>query len=160
MKKFNFLVLLGLVSLQISSAHASDVKVEWTEPNDFRDIRTTNAGQKRFQNRVLTELSEQFQESARQYLPDNQTLYLTITDVDLAGRIDYGFSPELRVIRTIDFPQINFNYEIKDENGLVVSSGEEIIKDLGFESSVLRFRYRDSFPYEKKLIARWFKNTF
>lgn len=164
MKKIHFLVFIGLASLQIQSLQASEVNVEWLEPSTFRDIRTADAGQKRFAARVLNELSQQFQDSGLEYLPGNQTLSVEISDVDLAGRIDYPLwrTSGVRIVRDIDFPRINFSYEILDETGSIVAAGEAEIKDVSFNfaSSVYPGSDRDGLFYEKKLIEDWFKNNF
>lgn len=157
------LVALSLCLIMTMTTWAADVKIEWTDPEKYRDIRGGDENQNRFQERVIKALTEHFENAAAETLPAEQTLDLKITDVDLAGDVDYfffRFSRSVRVMRDVHFPSIEFNYVLKDENGNILKSGEENIKDMGYLFSG-KFHLNDPpFDYEKRMIDDWFRKNF
>lgn len=165
--KIRTLFCTGAAALALiaGAAQAAKVDIDWADPEEFTDIEAgTNQNQKRFQQRVVDELGEHFRETAESELPADQTLKLTIQDVNLAGDVEYFFTSfdnqGLRVIRDIYFPSIEFSYELRDEDGDVIKSGQENISDIGFKYA--GSDRLDSAPlnYEKELIESWFEDTF
>jgi hypothetical protein len=145
------------------AAWAADVEIEWVKPEKYRDIRSGEEGQKSFQNRVISALTSYFKEAAAEKMPADQTLHLTITDVDLAGDVEYFFSDfpmGIRVMRDVYFPNIEFNYELRDAGGKVLKSGKENIKDMGYLFSRLPYINNPPFDYEKRMIDDWFRKNF
>ncbi len=157
------LVVVLLCLTTAMAAWAADVKIEWLEPEKYSDIRSGAENQKRFQDRVIAVLTGYFKDAAAAILPADQTLYLKITDVDLAGDVDYFFFRSyegVRVMRDIYFPSIKFNYVLKDANGNVLKSGEENIKDMGYLFSGRVYISDPPFDYEKRMIDDWFRKNF
>lgn len=166
MKKHLHLTLLAAAcSLALSAGtQAAAVAFEYTDPADFRDIRATDTSQPRFQQRVLRELEEQFREEAAT-LPEGQILHVTMKNVDLAGEIEYFYRNHpfgVRVIRDIDFPRVEFSYELRDAEGGLLRSGDEKIHDMGFRfGTFTEYRHnREALEYEKALISDWYASTF
>jgi hypothetical protein len=148
------LVLLILAE----SAGAASVDIEWLDPGKYRDIRAGNEGQKNFEERVTAALTRSFEDAAADHLPQEQTLRLTITDVDLAGDIEYfflDFPDGIRVMRDVYFPSISFAYELVDAEGKVIKQGAENIKDMGYRFSGTTFISDPPFNYEDRLIHDW-----
>ena len=157
----SLVTLLGL-ALSCISVNAATVQVQWEEPGQYRDIRTTNGVQKRFQASVMEELEVQFQKSA-QTLPEDQVLQVTVKDLDLAGEIEYfyrNYPFGLRVVRNVDAPAMTLGYSLVDSNGTVLRSGEERVVDLGFNFSTWAPLDRSPLHYEKVLIRDWVRETF
>ena len=122
-----------------------------------------NESRKDFQDRVTQSLTAFFQEAAEDHLPEDQSLHLTITDVDLAGDVEYfflAFPQGIRVMRDVYFPGISFTYELKDEAGAVIKRGEENLKDMGYRFSGVMFINDPPFNYEKRMIHHWFSENF
>jgi hypothetical protein len=145
------------------AAQAANVEIEWLKPEKYLDIRGGDENQKRFQERVIAALTSYFKEAAAEILPADQTLYLTITNVDLAGDVEYFFTAfpmGVRVMRDIYFPSIEFNYELRDAGGKVLKRGKENIKDLGYMFSGMAYINNPPFDYEKRLIDDWFRKNF
>ena len=155
---------LAFVLLCLSAAAgAAGVEIEWQDPGKYRDIRAGNEGQKNFEERVTAALTRSFEDAAADHLPAEQKLRLTITDVDLAGDIEYFFLdfPEgIRVMRDVYFPSIAFTYELLDASGAVIDSGEENIKDMGYRFSGMDFINDPPFNYEDRLIHDWISESF
>jgi hypothetical protein len=157
------LTALSLGLFTALAAQAANVEIVWHEPEKYRDIRGGVESQKSFQDRVVAALGSYFEEAAGETLPADQTLYLTITDVDLAGDVEYfffRFPMGIRVMRDIYFPAIEFSYELRDENGKVLKSGEENIKDMGYSYSGMVYLHNPPFDYEKRMIDDWFRRNF
>ena len=167
MKRITLAIIaaLGLGTIG-SAANAATVEIQWQNPEQYRDIRATNEGQKRFQERTMEELAEAFSEGAAA-LDSNMTLHLTVTDVDLAGEIEWfhdNYPFGLRVIRRVDSPRLTLNYELRDANGAVVQSASDVkVQDLGlnFKTDALTTRRFDApYHYERRLIHDWMRDTF
>src|SRR5690606_18883672 len=160
-------LVAGVASLALmtSAVQAANVDIQWDDPDSFSDIEAgTNQSQQRFQERVVEELGEHFKEAAEEYLPDDQTLRLLIRDVDLAGDVEYFFTSfdngGVRVVRDVYFPSIEFSYELLDEDGVVIESGDENVRDIGFRHSGVDHFAEAPLDYEKDLIDSWFEETF
>jgi hypothetical protein len=141
-----------------SIASAAGVEIEWQDPGKYRDIRAGNEGQQDFEQRVTAALTRSFEDAAADHLPDTQSLHVTITDVDLAGDVEYfflDFPQGIRVMRDVYFPSISFTYELKEVDGSVIASGEENIKDMGYRFSGMTFINDPPFNYEDRLIHDW-----
>lgn len=147
----------------LALAAAAKVEITWVEPEHFRDIEGGPESQRSFQDQVIAVLTAYFEAGATEYLQEDQTLALTITDVDLAGDVEYFFFRfpfGIRVMRDIYFPSIEFTYELRDADGRVLKSGEENIKDMGYLFSGMTFLHDPPFDYEKRMIDDWFRKTF
>lgn len=164
MNKVSFAKTLSALVLLLSStlAAAATVQVDWDDPAKFRDIKVTNDSKVRFQERVMEELGDQFRKEAEK-LPADQTLHVTVHDVDLAGDIEYfhrGYPFGLRVIRNVDFPTIDLSYELKDASDTVIKSGTQKVRDMNFRTPVLTTWKQDPFRYENQLIKDWVNTEF
>lgn len=145
-----------------TGAQAATLVFEHGDPNDFRDIRATDQGQARFEQRVLKDIEEHFRKEAAA-LPENQTLHINVTDLDLAGFVEYfhqRYPMGLRVIRNVDIPQMELSYELRDGKDAVIQSGEEELKDLGFRFTTVLPRRDDPLRYEKAMVSEWFDKKF
>jgi len=157
------LVAVSLCLTMAMAAQAANVEIEWLKPEKYQDIRSGAESQKSYQERVIAALTGYFKEAAAEILPADQTLYLKITDVDLAGDVEYFFTSfpmGVRVMRDIYFPSIEFNYELRDAGGKVLKNGEENIKDMGYMFSGMAYINNPPFDYEKRMIDDWFRKNF
>jgi hypothetical protein len=164
MTNLNKSAALALLCLCLAvPADAASVAIEWQDPGKYRDMRAGNEGQRNFEQRVTAALTRSFEDAAADHLPAEQTLRLTITDVDLAGDVEYffvDFPQGIRVMRDVYFPSIRFAYELRDAGGNVIASGEENIKDMGYRFSGMNFINDPEFNYEDRLIHDWVAGTF
>jgi len=161
MKKLTtlFTLFLSMVFL-VPSVMAANVEVKWTEPSKYRDVKPSNSGsRKHFEEQTFKNLENHFTKLASQ-LPENQTLKIEVTDVDLAGDVNHGGINRLRIIKEIYFPRIKLSYELIDNDKKSLVSGDVNLKDMNFMMGS-RLKYRnDSLGYEKKMLDDWFKDTF
>lgn len=174
-------VLISGIALTISlGAYAKDIEepeiymtdnelkrvsVKWIDPSSFRDIRPANQSRLKYRNHVFTNIEEHFDKLAED-LPEGQTLEVSVTNVDLAGRVEPGRFlgltnnlNDVRVMTNIDVPRISFEYAILDSNGNKIKSEEVELKDMSYLMHGTRsFSARDAFGYEKRMITKWFKS--
>jgi hypothetical protein len=162
-KRTTTLILHMLLLLfPLHAVLAATVEIDWQDPETWRDIEAGNENLHHFQVRVISELSGCFTEAAT-VLPAEQTLRLVVTDVDLAGEMEYftcHFPQGVRVIRDLYFPSINLDYTLVDADGNVLRSGTADIKDMSFLFSGRTFVHDAPFDYEKRMIEEWFRKTF
>lgn len=151
--------ILGVsgASLIAGNAHAAaGVEVRYVEPDKFADIGRSSWDRER----VLKTLTAYFQKLG-ETLPDSQTLRLDITDIDLAGEIRPWGSSELRVLRgQADWPQIKLRYVLQ-EGERTLKSGEARLSDLSYMQALNGpDRAGDELAVEKRMLRRWFADTF
>lgn len=135
----------------------AEVKVSFTEPEKFTDIRG-NSGFNRPE--VLGELEAHLRKQAEKYLPGREVV-LEVTDVDLAGEVEpiWRSGQWLRLLRDVTLPAISLKYEVR-EQGQVVRQGEMRMRDLGYRDGFNRYPESDPLRYERRMIDRSFEKEF
>ncbi|MGL5359863.1 MAG: DUF3016 domain-containing protein, partial [Shewanella sp.] len=136
------------------------VKIVWQNPQAFRDIKSSGEIQSRYEARLFESLTANLNKQASKLLKPNQKLEMTVTDVDLAGDMRPTFGAtvnDLRVIKEVYPPRITFNYQIVENNQVIVA-GDEKLTDMGFMSGVQSLNDKP-FAYENKMLADWLKKT-
>jgi hypothetical protein len=164
MKRLTFAAVVTALTLSAvgSLAHAANVEIEWQKPEHFRDMLATDEGQSRFRERTMAELTQAFRDSAAA-LPANQTLHITVTDVDLAGTIEYfhpSFPFGLRVMRRVDAPSMDLKFELRDASNKVLQSGEARLQDGSYNLRTAIPVDRSPLRYEKDMIRTWMRENF
>ena len=155
----NLILASGLTLLAGGFVQAAEVKVEWVEPEKFTDVRPANDSRKVYRERVLKKFDGFFQDMAAN-LPEGYQWQVTVSDIDLAGDIDYfatGSGQALRIIKDIYSPMIKFSYVLRDKHGEEIAAGEEKLRDMGFMQSVSSLHNTDEFRYEQQMLQNWFK---
>ena len=155
----NILLFCTVAALTCSGAYAADVKVQWLDAEKFSDIRPANESRKMYRERVLKKFDEFFHELAAK-LPEGYSWELTVTDIDLAGEVDYfigGAGNALRVVKDIYSPAIKFNHVLRDKYGEEIVSAEESLRDMGFLQSLRSVTANDELHYEQQMLQDWFE---
>jgi len=161
MKFFTRYLLLSLaMTLAVPQAFAATVKVDWQEPDNYTDVRAPDIAPEKYREHVFKQLDESFTALAAE-LPSDQTLSIQVTDLNLAGVVEFSHNVNTRVVRRTDFPSIHFSYELLDADSSVVKSGDEELKETIFRRD-LRDNHRRpiSFKWEKEMIEKWFQDAF
>jgi hypothetical protein len=164
MKCLTFSAVVTALTLSAigSLAQAANVVVEWKNPEHFFDLRATSEGNTRFRERIFVDLEKAFRENAAS-LPADQTLRLTVTDVDLAGEVEY-FHPNypfgLRVMRRVDAPSMKLSFELRDAGDKVLRSGEVRLNDRNYNLRTAIPVDRSPLRYERNMIRTWMRETF
>ena len=93
-------------------------------------------------------------------LPEDQTLKIEVTNLDLAGDTHVGGIDRLRIIKNIYFPRMNFTYQLIKADGSIVLSDKVKLKDMNFMMGA-HLKYRnEALRYEKQMLDDWFSKTF
>jgi hypothetical protein len=149
-KKIAMLIFVALPSVVC----AGEAQVKWHDFNDYRDVRPSNQTKGSYHKQIAKSIDEHFAKLSEQ-LPKNYSLKIEVTDLDLAGDVRYGGVNEIRVVKPIHFPRIEFNYVLSDESGVVAQEDNVSLKDMGFMDKIKMGR-DEAFYYEKRLLTEWF----
>ncbi len=167
MKKFLVALIGGGLCLLSSQGYAkAEVDITWQNPEDYSDVRPTNESRKRFRERTFRRLDEYINELSERF-PEGQKLEMTVTNLDLAGQVwpasfvGFGHSgSDVRLVKRIDIPRMNFSYKLTDASGALVKEGEVKLKDMGFQDSLRGRLKQETLQYEKNMIREWFDDEF
>ena len=149
------------------ASQVSALTVTWGDYQTFTDVKPANGMRKAYAESTFKTLEEYMHKLAAD-LPQGHTLAMTITNLDLAGRVLPGSFTGLglhsadiiRVIKTIDIPRIEFTYEYKDADGIVLKTDTVNLKDMSFMTGHNPLFSSDPLKYEKNMLRKWFKKTF
>ncbi|MDO9073195.1 MAG: DUF3016 domain-containing protein [Rubrivivax sp.] len=153
------LALLATCIILSLPASAGEVEVRFVDPDKFADVGRSN----RERERTMSTLADYLKSLGRE-LPADQTLRIEVKDIDLAGNIEpfgwYRFD-EVRVLRgRADWPRVHLSYTLQAD-GRTLKAGDAQLADLTYMYS-LRGRDRgvETLSYEKRMVRRWFDETF
>ncbi len=155
MKKLFFCFLTAW--LLGSHAYAGQARVNWQEPDKYTDIREGNEVRENFRLQLFRDFELIFDDLAKQ-LPDGYLLEVAVTDVDLAGEVDWmrqASRRDVRILKHIYWPRMSFSYTLKNAAGEPLVSGKEDIKDMAYLASGDPGNNR--LGYEQRMLKSWFK---
>ncbi len=137
------------------------VRVEWTDPEGFSEIRYSR---NRFESRRgnwVQRLAEHLQQQAARAIGPDERLELLITDIELAG--DYeplgtGLD-DVRVVRDVYPPRMRVDYVRHGADGQVMQQGSRTLSDPGFLGAT-SLSAHDPLRFEKRMIDAWVRREF
>jgi hypothetical protein len=149
--------LILIAALASAAATAGTVEVKFIEPDKFADARDGMHSRED----VLHTLEERLKQLGAKNLPASQTLKVEVLDVDLAGDAFPRVAlRDTRVLRgRADWPRMHLRYTLR-EGDKVIKSGEDRIADMNYLMNNTRHWQDEPFPYEKRMLDRWFNETF
>lgn len=164
---FALLALGGCATVphdQGDQADLSRVKVDWTDPSQFADVRENPATSPATRNpeEWVASLSRWLQQRAARALPAGDRLDVTFTDIKRAGAYEPWRGPQwmdVRIIKDIYSPRIDLRFTLRDARGNVLSEGTRSLKDMAF----LRrgtLENDDPLRYEKRMLEDWLRTEF
>lgn len=160
MKLFKVISSVIVLMAMPFTANSAEAEVKFTEPEKFVDIKPSRHDNRaKFIDDVTFNVRRHFEKLAAE-LPEGQKLKIEVTDIDLAGDTRIGGVNEMRIIKSMYPPRINFTYQLLDEKSQQIVDGQINLKDMNFMSKSL-VRYKNDFiAYEKRMLDTWFKKTF
>jgi len=160
MNKFiTCLLSLAVVITQTTLAQAAQVEVKWSNPDKYSDVDAGEEHRQHFKDRTFKAFEKHFAKMA-ELLPEQQKLVFDITNIDLAGDVNFGGMKRIRIVKDIFFPRMEFSYQLLNADNSVIKNGEVALKDMSFlMHSGLRYR-NQTLGYEKEMFDDWFKKTF
>ncbi len=156
-RQTRFWIAAALLLAAAGAASAGGVTVKYQDPDKFTDVPFWEQDR----DQVLKELTTHFESLARQ-LPANQQLSITVTDIDLAGRVEPRRRSlhDLRILRGgADWPMMELNYTL-EQDGKVIASGTDRLSNMMYLERLNRYAGGDSLRYEKPMVDEWFKKNF
>lgn len=138
------------------------VKVQFADSTQFTEARKNGRMSGEEHVAWLDELSRHLAERAAQGLAPNETLAITITDIDRAGETEPWRGPQahdLRVVRDVYPPSIDLDFRLTGADGTILREGSARLRDVAFMSRINRYN-DDSLRYEKTLIDDWVDKEF
>lgn len=156
-RQTRFWIAAALLLAAAGAASAGSVTVQYQEPDKFMDMPYWEQDREQ----VLKELTAHFERLAKQ-LPANQHLAVTVTDIDLAGRVEprRRTMHDIRVLRGgADWPTMELQYAL-EQDGKVLSSGSDRLSNMLYLDRMNRYTDGDTLRYEKPMLDEWFKKSF
>ncbi len=159
------LIRLSVVMLSVlmaSSLTAGEVKVEYKDYKKFTDMKPANEPRGSYEKRTMANFDKIFADLAKR-LPEGYSWNVVVTDIDLAGDVNHMYTQtgqQIRVIKEVFIPRINFSYTLSDKNKAVVAEEKDLkLKDMGFMTRLSANRADGPLAYEREMLERWFKDT-
>ncbi len=137
----------------------SRVHVEYVNPQSFSENRFNGPEDRYNDFHYLEPLKEYIVKRATPLLGAGQSLYITITDISLAGSYQPWLAPRMRHVRIMNDqypPRIDLSFKWVDRDGKVLREGSRKLRGLGYLSSGLTSPGdTDPLRYDKALLRRW-----
>lgn len=152
------LVIASLMLLSVAVPAAEPrVAVNYREVEKFTDFGLSRWDRERNEKAFAGML-----ESLGERLQPGQRLSLTLTDVNLAGEEEWWRfrGHEVRVLRNVTWPALEFDFQLSDASGRVVKTGSTRLTDMSYlrHSLVPVSTQSDAFRYEQRMMERWLKD--
>jgi len=169
--KTNHLLLSSLAGLAaISTVLAVDstaktaqrTEVIFSHPEKYADVRDAYSGSDMGRDGILAQLESYIVERSKAYVPEGQKLFISITDVDLAGDFEPwrgGQAMDIRVVKDIYPPKFDLEFKLVGSDLTVLKEGKRKLRDLAFMSK-LSISQNDGLHFEKALLDDWLQNEF
>lgn len=148
---------------QTPAQQGSKAEVVFVSPENFTDVRDSYTGTDRGREDILDQLREYMLDEAKRFIPQGDRLYISVTDVDLAGDYEPWRGPQwddVRIVKDIYPPKINLSFRVTDSSGRVIKEGTRELRDLAFLMNLsMQFR-EDRLRHEKTMLDDWFRSEF
>ena len=162
--KFGILVLTGIVVLGVSFTAAANVELKFVEPKKFHDIDVSGMSKNSGIDTVHKQLNELILEVTAGVIDKSDTLVIEVTDMDLAGDMEYFFGPDrrdIRIVRDQERYRLEFSYQLKSSSGEIKKSGEIKIKEFLHHRPVINKSNRyQMISYMRDDIEKWADSEF
>jgi hypothetical protein len=150
-------LILAAMLLASAGAASAGVTVKYEDPDKFQDVPKWEKDREQ----VLKDLSAHFAKLGKD-LPADETLNITVTDIDLAGWVEPSRRriDDIRILRGgADWPMMKLQYTL-ERNGQVIRSGDERITNMMYQQRINRYDNSDYLRYEKQMIDDWYHHAF
>jgi Protein of unknown function (DUF3016) len=153
--------LAGCQSTPLPAFDPADgrVTIKFQAQEDFTDARDRANGETA--PYLLDQLAQSVQQEVRRALRPGERFAITFTDIDLAGDYEPWRRPgldDVRIVKDIYPPRLQFSYRLTDADGNAVSEGKEELLDLAFSMRSGIGRDQPLY-YEKGMLRDWVRRT-
>lgn len=134
----------------------TQLDVRYIAPENFTDMKNTWVTQEN----LLATLTAHLQKLGQKYLPEGQRLQIEITDIDLAGSIEYPRNAgPVRVMRQFTPPSITLRWHLQSA-GKDSPLQDVTLRDSNYQMNINAYSEGDPLRYEKQMLDDWFKRSF
>ena len=150
-------ILLATMALATIPARAGTVTVDFVHPEGFTDASLDGDGDMRSIQQVLTSIQATLETLAAKRLQPGQTLSVTMTDIDLAGRFEpwRPIGHDVRIMRDVDPPRMVLDYRLM-QDGRVQAAGHAALVDIDYLNDLPARLRNEPLAYDKAMLAHWF----
>jgi hypothetical protein len=144
-------------------AAAARTEVVFVDPAKFTDVRDSYTTTDNGRDYILDELRSYTIDRAERLIPAGDKLFISVTDVDLAGDFEpwhHGGWDQVRIVKDIYPPRISLSFRVTDASNRVIKEGKRELRDTAFMMNVPSTSDNDPRRYEKQLIADWLSQEF
>jgi hypothetical protein len=142
------------------AAHAA-TRVTFAHPQRYTDANLNGGYGDKAREFALQGIASHLRRLGDRYLAPNQTLNITVLDVDLAGEFEpwrvSGYNT--RFMREGTWPRIRMRYRL-DASGRTLKQGEETVAGLDYLMNAVGRSSSDPLRYEKAMLDDWFRARF
>jgi hypothetical protein len=155
------LALCGALTILGSAAASAEVRIAFVDPDHYADASLYNGYGAAGRAPALREIEQTLQRLGGRYLRPSQMLTVEVLDISLAGRFEpwRPLAYDVRFMRDITWPRIKLRYQLT-EAGQPPRAGEELVADQYYLTRVGTFPSGEVMPYEKAMLADWFRARF
>ncbi len=141
-------------------AVASDITVNFSDPNKFTDVRESFGGGT--SQYYLDMLSQHLKEAAALRQKATEKLTVTFTHIDLAGefRPDQTRLQDVRIIKAIYAPHLELDFKWENASGAVIREGKRLLSDLNYDQDISIIGRDQPLYYDKQLLDHWLDREF
>lgn len=156
MRTWMWVGALALAGLSAQAATPDRVQVTYADSAQFADFGWGKYERERNEKDLALAL-----QSLAKGLAAGQTLHLTMRDINLAGEVEWWRLPgrELRVMRDITWPVMEFDYEVRGSEGQVLKQSSARVSDMAYLQGQRLRDDGEGFAYERRMLERWMAQT-
>lgn len=171
--KTKIAVLAALVSAVSGAVFAVDpavppsgdarVVVTYVNPEKFTDFTDSIDRPERGAEHYGAALKEYLEYEAAGVIPEGSRLALSFTEIDMAGDFEPWRGPsfsDIRIVKDLYPPRINFTYKLTDASGAVLKEGEAKLRDTNFMMNISSSISNDPLRHEKAVLDGWLRSEF
>ena len=152
----------GCTSVKMDHASHARVSVDWSDPAQFSEVRDNPGPQRIKPEEWLAQLARYLKIRADAVLPAGQSLNVTFTDIQRAGRFEPWRGAQwddIRIIKDFYPPRIDLRFTLVAGDGTTLREGTRTLRDPGFLQHDTP-RSDDPLRYEKRLLDDWLRREF
>jgi len=147
----------------VAFANPPSVKITWSNPDDYKDIRASSGeSEQTFRQRLAGNIQDHMNKLATD-LAAGSVLEMTVTNLTLAGDLRTSGArsghKDIRIVKDGYRARMSFSYQLLDAAGQVTKQGEEKLQSPLSGPSINPTSKNEPFAIEKKMLSRWFNKT-
>lgn len=156
-----FAVAPGLRA-EAPAAAVPRITADYVDPENFSDFRDAIFDTEKGRQHIMEQLNEHLAQLGER-LPAGQRLEIRFTDINLAGEFEPWrgiYFNQIRIMKDIYSPRMEFSYRVLDAQGAVLREGTEKLSNLAYLLNVSPIGSHDGLRHDKQLLTDWVRREF